>query len=575
MKRLMNGLMIWRSLAGFGAAAGLMLAGCQSSGRAQSSGPSGATAVSSPQLFDGMGSHRRAVTTSSPDAQRYFDQGLTFAYAFNHDEAIRSFEEAARLDPDCAMAWWGVSLCHGPHINNPAMTPERSQAAWDALVKARAAKSVSPVERELIAALGSRYGFPPPGDRIPLDHAYAGAMKQVWERHPNDADIGCLYAESLMDLRPWDLWTNRWTAGGMAQPGTEEVVATLEKVLVLNPAHPGANHLYIHAVEASPNPRRAMAAADRLRTLVPGCGHLVHMPSHIDVNTGQWQKASEANVRAAAADAAYRERSPRQGFYHVYMAHNHHFLAFSSMMEGRRAAAVDAAKAMIEGVPAEFLETSAAMIDPYMSIHTDVLMRFGRWDEVLRQPEPDARLPITRALRHFSRGVACSAKGDIAKARAEQAAFRADRAGVADDAMMAINRAHDVLDIADLMLEGEIAFRAGDLDRAVSSLREAAEREDRLRYMEPPEWIQPVRHALGAFLLDGGRYAEAEAVYREDLQRWPENGWSLFGLSRALEGQNRTGEAEEVHARFKRAWARADTKINASCLCASRELTRK
>lgn len=531
------------------------LTGCRSTNRA----------AGGPPLFDGIGSHGRPVTTSSPQAQRYFDQGLTLAYAFNHDEAIRSFTEAARLDPDCAMAWWGVALCHGPHINNPTMTPERSQAAWDALQKAIALKhKATPSERALIDALSKRYAFPIPEDRIPLDHAYARAMRDVWLAHRRDADIGSLYAEAMMDLRPWDLWTD----DGKPQPGTEEIVAVLEEVQRLNPDHPGALHLYIHAIEASPQPEKAMAAADRLRDLVPMSGHLVHMPSHIDVLTGRWALAADQNVKAIDADRQYRKISPRQDFYRVYMTHNHHMLMFASMMEGRGKVALKAARELVNDVPEDYARREAAFVDPYMGAPYDVLKRFGRWDDLLREPQPPDYLPITTAMWRFHRGLAYAAKGQLGEALKEQAAFEQAAANLPADAAMAINPAKDILAIARHMLRGEIAFRRGAIDDAVSELRQGIEIEDRLRYMEPPEWIQPVRHTLGAILVHAGRYDEAEKVYREDLTKWPNNGWSLYGLTQSLRGRGADAkEIEESEKRFREVWARADQKIGASCLC--------
>jgi tetratricopeptide (TPR) repeat protein len=520
-----------------------------------------------PPLFEGLGNHRRAVTTSSPEAQRYFDQGLVWAFAFNHDEAIRSFDEAARLDPDCAMAYWGIALCHGPHINNPVMPEARSKAAWEALEKALAKRGkASPVERALIEALARRYADPAPQDRVPLDQAYAAAMKEVWSANRGDADIGHLYAESLMDLQPWDLWEK----DGKPKGNTLEILAVLEAAISADPAHPGANHLYIHAVEASPFPAKGVPSADRLRDSVPGAGHLVHMPSHIDVQVGEWAKAAAANEKAIEADRRYREVSPRQEFYRVYMAHNHHFLAFASMMRGRSAEALRAAREMIAGVPAEFGAANAALVDPYLGIAIESLMRFGRWDDVLGEPEPPAIFPISRAKRLFARAAALGAKGLAAEARAEQAKFREAAAKVPAEAMMAINPAPKVLRIADLMLEGELLFREGRIDDSVKSLAEAVALEDELQYMEPPDWIQPVRHTLGAVLLKAGRVEEAEAVYRKDLEVWPENGWSLFGLWKCLEARG-SDEAADAKRRFDRTWAGADCEICATCLCVPME----
>ncbi len=528
-----------------------LIAGCHAAG------PAG------PPLFQGMGPHHRKVETSSNLAAAYFDQGLTWAFAFNHDEAIRSFEEAARIDPGFAMAYWGIALCHGPHINNPVVTPERAQAAWTALQEALARRAnASPVHQALIDALSHRYADPQPEDRSGLDRAYADAMGEVYRHYPEDTDVGTLYAEALMDLQPWDLWTR----DGEPKGETSRILTVLENVIARQPDHPGAHHLYIHAVEAA-HPEKGLASAERLCDLVPASGHLVHMPSHIYVLTGRWEQASEQNVKAIAADRSYRHLSPRQGFYRVYMTHNHHMLAFASMMEGRYAVALKAARQLVADVPEDYKRNSAAYVDPYLMVVTDVLTRFGKWKEILQEPQPPAYLPITTAFWHFARGTAYANLNDFTRADAEREAFRAAVARVPEGALMAINPAHDLLEIAGLVLDGEIAYRRGDTDGAVASLRKAVALEDELKYMEPPEWILPVRHPLGAILLDAGRTGEAEAVYREDLEKWPDNGWSLYGLAQCLEARN-SPEAVSADARFRRAWARSDTKIHASCLCA-------
>ena len=515
-------------------------------------------------LFEGLGTHGRKVTTDSAEAQRYFNQGLCFLFAFNHDEAIRSFQQAAELDPGCAMAWWGISFANGPHINNPAVPPERAKAAWEALVKAReAAPKASKTEQALVAALANRYAHPQPEDRKPLDEAYAAAMREVWKAHPDDADIGALFAEAMMDLRPWDLWT----VDGQPQPGTEELVATIETALAMEPHHPLALHLYIHAVEASPHPERAVAPADRLRNLQPGLGHMVHMPSHIDVRLGHWTKAIEANAKAIEADRKYREQSPRQGFYHVYMAHNHHMLSFATIMRGQSKQAIDAINNMAKGIPSEWVKENAAVADGFTAMPLEVLVRFGKWDEVLAAPEPPEYLPIARALRHCSRGIAFAAKGDVDGAKVEQAAFLIAKAKVPGDARFSNNTAADLLAVAEHLLAGEIRYREGKVEVALAELREAVKREDALRYAEPPDWIHPVRHALGAILLAEGRAAEAEQVYREDLKKLPDNGWSLFGLAHSLQLQGQRDAAAKVEAQFNAAWRDADIRITSSCLC--------
>lgn len=515
-------------------------------------------------LFPGLGDRARPVTTDSPLAQQYFDQGLSFLYAFNHDEAIRSFRKATEIDPDCAMAWWGVAFANGPHINNPAVPPERAAAAWSALQEAVARSArASEVERALIDALRSRYADPQPEDRSGLDEAFAEAMRVVWQAHPDDADVGALYAEAMMDLRPWDLWTR----DGQPQPGTNRIVATLERVMEIDPRHPLALHLYIHAVEASPKPGKADGAADTLRDLQPGLGHLVHMPSHIDVRRGRWQDAIEANQKAMEADRIYRSLSPHQGFYGLYMAHDNHMLAYAAMMNGQRSLAVRVIDELVEEMPEQWTIDYAFIADGYSVMPLEVRMRFGMWHEVLAAPPYPERFPFARAMRHYARGVAYAALGDTAAARAEQEAFIAAAAAVPEESFFGNNSAAALLAVASPFLEGEILYREGRVDEAFSALRLAVEREDQLRYDEPPGWIQPVRHALGTLLLKSGRAVEAEKVFRADLEKLPENGWALFGLSRSLEMQGHTREAAKARARFQDVWADSEVALTTPCYC--------
>lgn len=514
--------------------------------------------------FEGLGSHRRVISTSSQEAQTSFNQGLAFLYAFNHDEAIRLFRQAAAIDPGAAMPHWGIAIANGPNINFPLVPEPRAKAAWEALQQAqKLSPSATPVERELIAALAKRYADPQPEDRRPLDEAYADAMRKVWEAHPDDADIGALYAEALMDLQPW----NQWTLEGAANAGTQEVLQTLEQVLKLDPRHPLALHLYVHAVEASPLPEKAVEAADRLRELQPGLGHMVHMPSHIDVRLGRWQQAIQANEKAIAADASYRKAQPEQDFYRNYMAHNYHMLAFAAMMQGQRERSTQAIREMLAEMPADWKQQNAMFVDGMHAMPYELALRFGQWDDLLAEPEPAEHFPVARAVRLYARGVALAAKQQGADARAEQGKFRAAKNALPEEAMFVLNTAADVLAIADQMLEGEILYREGKVDEALSALREAVRREDALRYIEPPDWIQPVRHALGATLMDARKFAEAEAVYRADLKKHPENGWSLFGLAESLRAQGKTAEADEVELRFKAAWQRADVPLTSSCYC--------
>lgn len=518
-----------------------------------------------PPRFDGLGKHSRKVSENK-DSQAYFDQGLAFLYAFNHDEAIRAFEHAAKLDPDCAMAYWGVAISNGGHINKPNVDPDREKAALAALKKADAAKTATEADRALIAAQGKRFADPPPKDRAELNAAYTATMKAVWEKYPKDADVGAVYAESMMNLRPWDLWT----LDGKPQPGTETLLATLEAVLKLDPNHPLALHLYIHAVEASPEPGKALDAADRLRDLNPALGHMVHMPSHIDVRCGRWAEAVTANEKAINADAAYREKSPKQGFYHLYMAHNHHMLAFAAMQRGESKKALAAVKEMFGGIPKEWVAVpeNAAVADGYLAAPLEVMLRFGLWDDILKQPEFPTGFPIAAGLRHHARGVALAAKGKTKEAREELDALRAAVKTMPKEAFFGNNSAADLFAVADPMLEGEILAAEGKMTDAFKLLATAVEKEDSLKYMEPPDWIVPVRHALGAFLLKDGQAAEAEKVYRADLKKWPNNGWGLYGLARSLEDQGKNEEAEKVRAEWKKVWAKADVKISSSCLCA-------
>jgi tetratricopeptide (TPR) repeat protein len=517
-------------------------------------------------LFKGLGVYTRAVTTNSPEAQRYFNQGLAFLHGFNHGAAIRSFQEAERIDPGCAMAHWGIALASGPHINFPLVPPPAAELAWKELGLAREnAAHASAIERELIGALGARYANPQPEDRSPLDRAYAAAMRKVWKAHPHDSDAGALFAEALMDLRPWD----QWTLDGKPQPGTNEILTTLEAVLKLNINHPFANHLYIHAVEGSPHPEWADAAADRLRNLQPALAHNVHMPSHIDIRRGRWQKAILANLKAVEADRRYREiTGPPKGILVVYVAHNEHMLAYAAMMSGQRKLAIEHIRAMVAGLPQDFLKEYATLAEGFVAMPLEVLVRFGRWDDILAEPEdyPDY-MPFTRAFHHAARAVAFAAKGDTAEARKEQALYSERAKLVPKEESLGNNSAAAILEIVTHMVEGEILLREGARERGLSELRAAVKLEDSLKYDEPPDWLIPMRHSFGASLINAGRYAEAEKVYREDIARLPEDGWALFGLSQSLRGQGKKREAAPIDARFKQVWQKADLQITSSCLC--------
>ncbi len=391
-------------------------------------------------------------------------------------------------------------------------------------------------------------------------------MRKVWKAHPRDPEVGVLFAEAMMDLRPWD----QWTPEGAPNPGTEEVLATLDAVLKLSPNHPFANHLYIHAVEASPHPERAMAAADRLRTLQPGLAHNVHMPSHIDIRTGHWQKAVETNEKAVAAAARYQKiTGPPKGFINVYDAHNRHMLAYAAMMTGQRALAMKHIRAMVAELPADFLKENARQAEGFVAMPMEVMVRFGMWDDILADPGDYADyMTATRAFHLAARAIAYAAKGDSEKAREEQASFLEKAKLVPKEETFGNNTAADLLALAQHMTEGEILIHEKKVDAGIAELREAIKLQDALHYDEPPGWLIPVRHSLGATLMRNGRFAEAEEVYREDLKKLPANGWSLYGLAESLRAQEKNPEeAKATQAKFKKLWAKADTEITSSCLC--------
>lgn len=518
-------------------------------------------------LFEGMGDYHRPITTNDAGAQRYFDQGMVLAFGFNHAEAIRSFRAAQRLDPDCAMCFWGEALATGPNINVTSggmaiMSPESRVAAHAAAQKALSlADRVAPVERALIEAQAVRYDGSETSDRDPLDRAYAEAMRSVVQRFPDDDDAAAMYAEAWMNTMPW----NYWSDDGQPRPETVEVIDALERIIARSPRHPLALHLYIHAVEASSDPGRAEAAADTLLTLVPGSGHLVHMPAHTYWRVGRYHDAAEANVRAAAVDEQYIAQCNAQGFYPaLYYPHNIHFLWAASSMEGRSAVAIDAARRVAANVRIEQIREFPT-VEFFRTIPLLALTQFGRWDEILAEPMPDASLRYATAIAHYARGVALARKGDLAAAHRE----RDQLVPLRDTTEILFLDTNDypavtLLQIADALLEGEIAMAAGSVDAAVGHFERAVALQDGLPYMEPPFWYYPTRQSLGAALLAAGRAGEAEAVYRRDLEDYPHNGWSMFGLAESLAAQGRADEAAEVREMFTHVWARADVELTGS-----------
>jgi tetratricopeptide (TPR) repeat protein len=511
-------------------------------------------------LYDNLGTHHYAISTDVPLAQQYFDQGLRLYYAFNHAEAIRAFEEAARQDPACAMCYWGTALSYGPNINLP-MDSAAAVAAYAALEQAQAAAPhASPREQALIDALTRRYAPVPPDERAPLDSAYARAMQQVVQRYPDDVEARTLYAEALMDLSPWDYW-NR---DGSPRPDTPELLAQLEHVLAANPNHPGANHFYIHAVEAV-DPQRAVPMAERLAGLMPGAGHLVHMPGHIYVRVGRYEDAIRANEHAVHADETYiQDQTPALGVYTAgYYPHNYDFLAFAASMIGRSRQAIGAAEKMVSLAPQELLrEPGMTFMQHHQTRHLQLKVRFGHWDGILAAPAPAEDLPHARAMWHYARGRALAARGDAQAAAAELAQVQAAARNPEHAELgMEFNTSGAVLAVATEVLAGHIAAARRDFERGIAHLREAARLEDELVYGEPPEWTIPVRQELGVVLLQAGRAAEAEQAFRQDLQRFPGNGWSLHGLAQALHAQNRSAEADSVTEHFRSVWSGADVQL--------------
>jgi len=512
------------------------------------------SAQSTVPLYTDLGTYHKDIATRVPAAQQYFDQGLRLAYGFNHAEAIRSFTRAAELDPSCAMCYWGIAYAYGPHVN-AGMDSASGVKAYEALQKARALSASAPAwQQAYIEAVGARYAAVPPAARASLDSAYSRAMWAVSRRYPSDLDAAALAAESSMDLRPW----NYWTPEGKPYPGTTELVKQLESVIAQNPNHPGACHFYIHAVEAS-NPELAVPCAERLARLMPGEGHMVHMPAHIYVRVGRYKDAATSNVHAIHMDETFIEGQPQPTVYSLaYYPHNIHFLAFVSSMAGRSAQAIDAAKTLKSKVNMDVAK-NVGMLQEMVPYYVLTLTTFGHWDEVLAEPLPPADLRFPTAMARYARGVAYAAKGDFPKAQIELDTVIAINKATPDDAEHKAPVA-----IAMHALMGEIASRSGKPEAAIPHFKEALAIEDKGLYFEPPKWYYPVRQSLGAALLKAGRNAEAEQIYRDDLKRFPENGWSLYGLAAALRAQGKSAQAAAVEKRFAKAWADADVKLTAS-----------
>jgi len=519
-----------------------------------------ATGPGAPPLYDGLGVLEHKVTTSNPLAQKYFNQGLRLTYAFNHDEAGRAFQEAAVLDSNCAMAWWGQALVLGPNINMP-MSEDAEVKAYALAKRALAlAPKASEAERAYIEALGKRYDSAPGLYRAAHDSAYADAMRGVMKRFPEDLDAAALCAEALMDLRPWDLWT----LDGRPQPGTLEITSILEGVLRKNPDHVGALHYYIHAVEASPEPGRAEPYADRLAKLTPYAGHLIHMPSHIYMRVGRYEDAQQINARAIAADRDYIQKQKITGMYSVmYYPHNLQMRWYALVSQGRRAESIAAAKDLDKAVT-DSIVRALPMAESFRCSTYLTKVRFGLWEEILKDSAPPAGMPLMRAAWHYARGMAYAATGKSAEAAAERDSVAAAATAFPPEAYVSLNPAGPVFQFAAAHLTGEIAARSGRTDDAIRLLTTAVALEDSLRYDEPPQWPQTARQSLGAVLLAAGRASEAESVYREDLVHCADSGWSLYGLTQALRAQKKTEEAAATEKRFRQAWAKSDVTLMAS-----------
>ncbi len=504
-------------------------------------------------LYTDLGSHEKVIGTRVPQAQQYFNQGLRLVYGFNHGEAIRSFTRATQLDPSCAMCWWGLAYAYGPHVN-AAMDSASGVLAYAAAQKAIGLSAAAlPWERAYAAAVGARYAPIPPADRSRLDSAYARAMQAVATRYPEDLDAASLYAEAMMDLRPW----NYWTPKGEPYAGTKDLVKQLERVIARNPNHPGACHYYIHAVEAA-NPQLAVPCAERLAGLMPGVGHMVHMPAHIYIRVGRWKDAVQSNHHAIHTDEVFIDGQRPEGLYPLgYYPHNIHFLAFASTMAGLSAQAIEASRTLASKVNVDAARQFESLQE-YLPYHALTLTTFGKRDDVLALKLPPSDTRFAYGMAHYARGVAYAAKGNWAEAR-----VALDTLNAVTAATKATADSKTALSIAVHALMGEIAERRGQTAAGIGHYRQALALEDEALYIEPPKWHHPMRHALGAALLKAGQAVEAEAVFREALRRLPENGWSLYGLAASLKAQSKAAEAVEVEKRFASAWKDSDFKLTA------------
>jgi tetratricopeptide (TPR) repeat protein len=509
-------------------------------------------------LYDNLGTLHREITTRSQLTQQYFDQGLRLTYGFNHDEAIKSFRQGLQHDSTCAMCYWGIAYALGPNINSPMDTAAVASAYQAVQAAVKYTGTVSPVERAFIEALAKRYSPDPSAGRPALDTAWAKAIGLVSRTYPRDDDAATLYAEALMDLRPWDYWTN---GGRPKAPSTLEQLGVLQRVVQRNPDHPGACHYYIHAIEASRDAYKAAPCADRLGSLMPGAGHLVHMPTHIYIKLGQWDLAAEHNAHALRADEQFiGERHPTGAYPMGYYPHNFHVMWYALNMLGRSAEAIKTARSIGEKVPLEAVR-QVPPFEVYTPTLLYTLVRFSRWDDILKQPPPPRDFRYATGAWYYARALAYTATDKADSAAVARDTLNAIAAAMPDDKLVGLNRARPVLELALNHLAGEIAAKAGNTEKAVTHLRKAAAQEDELHYEEPPAWYMPVRQRLGAILLAAGKPKQAEQAFKEDLVQRPENGWSLHGLAQSLAAQGRTREARKVQERFEKAWKTADVRL--------------
>jgi tetratricopeptide (TPR) repeat protein len=529
--------------------------------KALTADPVSATTPIAPVL-KGLGDHHFEVTTTNPQSQYFFDQGYRLTLGFNHSEALRAFKEAARLDPDNAMAYWGWALVLGPNLNLPMQEGVVGQAFNAMQMAVKLKDQVSARERAYIEALAVRYTDDLKADRAPLDAAYAKTMAELVQQYPDDLDAATLYAAAIMNTNPWDYWYT----DGSPKPNTELIVSTLQSVIDRDPRQAGAHHYLIHAVEAY-RPELAIASADQLAALMPGAGHLVHMPSHIYMRVGRYADSYDVNVLAAEADKGYITQCRAQGLYPLaYYPHNLHFLVWSAMFQGRSKEATIAARQVADAIPAESKDNSWALYESFRSQPMFVMVRFGKWDEILAEPQPEKDARFMNGVWHYGRGMAATSQGMTTQAQKEFDQLTALRQQTDTDPsyISGFSAAGGLLRIAEEILAGEMAAKQGNYKTSISHLERAVRLEDGLLYNEPSDWYFPVRHVLGAVLLEAGFPAEAEVVYWEDLRRNPKNGYSLFGLEQSLQAQRKVDIARVANERFKRAWKDADVILATS-----------